>query len=97
MILSLRGGKQKRQNLAHMKTTIPRTIWIADAQRGGTRFVVRAELVPSNHCVTAASVTVSRSAVGVWAGVLSGTRVSKEKFSFLSGLGNPTQTNETIQ
>ena len=29
--------------------------------------------------------------------VLSGaTRVSKEKFSFLSGLGNPTQTNETI-
>jgi len=29
--------------------------------------------------------------------VLSGaTRVSKEKFSFLSGSGNPTQTNETI-
>ncbi len=45
-----------------------RTIWIADALGDGTRFVVNAELVPSNHCVTAASVTLSRSAVGVWAG-----------------------------
>jgi len=45
-----------------------RTIWIADAHRDGTRFVVRAELIPSNYCVTAASVTMSRSAVGVWAG-----------------------------
>jgi len=45
-------------------------------------------LVPSYHCVTAASVTMSRSAVGVWAGfwvVLPSFR-----------LRNPTQTNETI-
>jgi hypothetical protein len=28
--------------------------------------------------------------------LIGATRVSKEKLSFLSGLGNPTQTNETI-
>jgi hypothetical protein len=46
-----------RSTLLEPKPNI-RTTWIADARGDGTRFVVNAELVPSNHCVTAASVTM---------------------------------------
>jgi hypothetical protein len=54
-------------------------------------------LVASSHCGTAVSVTMSRTAVAVRGRVLRrATRVSKEKFPFLSGLRKPTQTNETI-